>query len=440
VSKASAWSFHDVGDGIKPAVAVDTNNIAHVSFLTENLAGAVFHAMYNESLNVFEVDTVSTGYFYGPCDIEIDQLGRPHVSYHDHGLGGDLAHLVLSVSSWDTLPVHHEGHDGWDSEIAFDSENNTHIISIDPPIGSQGNGLEYAVYKGGKWTIESLNTRKGLNYGFGIGFQMDQNDIPLVSYYDDAETHLYYGNRSTGTWELNKIDSVGDVGKYSSMIVDEQNDVHLCYVEILSIDSTVLHYNHLSGGSWNRIALDTLKGVSPSARKVLSLQMDSKGMLHVIYGTDSELVYLIQDSLTWNKEVIVDKALTGVELAEGMRFKLDKNDNAHLVYYQKDAVSNSGFKIRYATNSSNVANSIKDKTSKHDKIKVFPNPFSSRLVVNRLVSNSVVKLFNNHGQQVFRFISQTDNLEINTSNLQIGMYFLQVINDGSVSKLKVLKH
>ncbi|MFT6716526.1 MAG: hypothetical protein ACJA0Q_001168 [Saprospiraceae bacterium] len=425
-SVASDWGFKDVGEGIKPAVAVDSNNVPHVSFVIESGTGGVFHAKLDKSFGVFRIDTVSQGYFYGPADIEIDNMSNPHVSYHDHALnGGDLAHLAYNGSSWDVLPVFSSGHDGWDSEIAFDSKNYTHIVSIDAPVGMPGSGMEYAVYDGVQWTVEPLNTSINIYYGYGLGFQIDQNDVPHVSYYDDQEKHLYYANRSTGSWVLNKIDSMGDAGRYSTMVVDDMNVVHLCYLKTLPGDSAVIQYNYLSGGTWTLTSLDTVVGISSAARKVISLQMSTSGKLHIVYGTTEKIVYLEQMSTGWKKEVIYNAKDDGVVLGEGIRFKLDKLDDAHVVFYQ-GAANDIGWKVKYLSNADDIVESGGEKNATLN-IQVYPNPFYSCFEIKGISEKSLVQIFNDLGQSIYTTMVSNSQFSVDLSEVGGGFYFVKVI-------------
>ena len=187
-AQGSDWRYRDLGDGVKSAVALGSNDVHQVTYLTENNVGYVFYSKYDRVLDLFTMDTISSGQCYGPCDMEVDKLNYPHVSFHDHNLNdGDVSHFSYNGTTWNHLPVNHDGHDGWDSEIAFDSNNKTHLISIDPYLDS--NSIEYAVYDGSNFIFESIKTKSGLMYGFG--FLLVTGNVPHISYYDDAEKQLY---------------------------------------------------------------------------------------------------------------------------------------------------------------------------------------------------------------------------------------------------------
>ena len=72
-ASGAEWTFEKIGRGIKPALAIDGRNTPHVTFLTELMEGAVFHAT-NRS-GEWRTATVATGYFYGPVDIDVTADG-----------------------------------------------------------------------------------------------------------------------------------------------------------------------------------------------------------------------------------------------------------------------------------------------------------------------------------------------------------------------------
>lgn len=74
----------------------------------------------------------------------------------------------------------------------------------------------------------------------------------------------------------------------------------------------------------------------------------------------------------------------------------------------------------------------------NDGIDVYPNPFSSNLIIG-LSTASHVRLFNNLGQVVFEQELNTGRNEISTSEFPAGMYTLEVVNGNGISTLKVVK-
>jgi hypothetical protein len=189
VHPVSVWTKEVVGEGIKPALALDANGSAHLAFLTEADHGVVFYAT-NEG-GSFVVDTVSEGYFYGPVDIALSTDGVPYIAYHDHQetdfnpRKGDEVVAILNAGAWQLFTVADGGHDGWDNSIVVDAEGNWHTAAIDPAQFGGADGVEYATNLGG--TIEVISVNDGpVVYEFGTSIALDNAGQPAISYYDDS--------------------------------------------------------------------------------------------------------------------------------------------------------------------------------------------------------------------------------------------------------------
>ena len=150
------WVIDTVDDnGAKPSLAVDGDGVPHIAYLIEAMTGFVNHAVLDG--NGWDISTVSTGYLYGPLDIQLSQQGVPQISWHSHD-EEDAAYGVLVDGQWQVQYIRHPGHDGWDNNLAIDSAGRPHISSIDPvQFGSQS-GVEYATYDGSSWTVEEVGS------------------------------------------------------------------------------------------------------------------------------------------------------------------------------------------------------------------------------------------------------------------------------------------
>lgn len=114
-----SWQLDTVDtNGAKPSLAVDANGIPHIAYLLEAMPGFVKYAVPNT--DGWDISTVSTGYFYGPLDIQVGSDGIPQISYHDHD-NEDAAYAILVDGQWQVETINHPGHDGWDNNLAIDS-------------------------------------------------------------------------------------------------------------------------------------------------------------------------------------------------------------------------------------------------------------------------------------------------------------------------------
>ena len=113
------WVIDTVDDnGAKPSLAVDGDGVPHIAYLLEAMPGFVKHAVLGGA--DWDITTVSTGYLYGPLDIQLSKQGVPQISWHSHD-EEDAAYGVLVDGQWQVQFIKHPGHDGWDNNLAIDS-------------------------------------------------------------------------------------------------------------------------------------------------------------------------------------------------------------------------------------------------------------------------------------------------------------------------------
>lgn len=239
---------------------------------------------------------------------------------------------------------------------------------------------------------------------------------------------------------MNVIDTVGDVGKYSVLIVDDRAQVHVAYLETLGGDSAIVYHNELSAGVWLKQAVDTVTGVSNSSRKPLSLQKGSKGELHLVCGTDHDIRYYQQKGSGWVKDVIFDvNQHTASSLGGGVGFKLDSHDSVHVVFFEQDSTSFVGWKSRYMTNSTMVE-PVSNKKIENSKVAVYPNPFHSDFFINGVVSGDEVRIFNVYGQLIYSGKGDGGRMKIHLGGASDGIYILRVPDkSGHSTSIKLLK-
>lgn len=74
-----------------------------------------------------------------------------------------------------------------------------------------------------------------------------------MSYYQSSSANLRYATNAGGAWQATTIDSGGDVGKFSSLAVDENDKVHISYYDATNAG---LKYATNAPGGWASSTLD----------------------------------------------------------------------------------------------------------------------------------------------------------------------------------------
>ena len=160
-----------VGEGVKPAIEVDSSGQPHIAFMFESTPGFVKHAKLDGG--AFVETLVGSAYYYGPLDIAINGDGVPAIAVHNHDYEDENV-FTQGISGWNSYRVVHDGHDGWDNSIAFDSKGRIHTSSVDPSQFGSTSGVEYAwLDEENVWHVESIGSAP-LPYKFSTSIRIDE--------------------------------------------------------------------------------------------------------------------------------------------------------------------------------------------------------------------------------------------------------------------------
>ncbi|MFQ5922157.1 MAG: hypothetical protein ACE5M4_04880, partial [Anaerolineales bacterium] len=337
------WEVQEVGEGIKPAFAIDDEGVAHVAFLTEADHGGLFYA-HNHN-GEFEVETVSEGYFYGPVDLALSPSGEPLIAYHDHqavqfdpALGDEVV-AQLTESGWELTTVSDDGHDGWDNSIVVDQTGVWHTAAIDPSQFGSEDGVEYATLVEGAVTVVPVGSGP-IKYEFGTSIQLDPSGSPSVAYYNDRDQQLEYAALGAGGWSVEVADNQGDAGRYSSLIFDTDGAPHIAYYVAESRESGTVRHAWKGASGWqteNVGDLQNLRMGQTGARKITALAFDPEGGLHMAYTDRDQLIYAQKTEDGWIGQELVEPGSR--VLGQMVELAIDSDGTPHLIWYEAARVS-----------------------------------------------------------------------------------------------------
>ena len=96
----------------------------------------------------------------------------------------------------------------------------------------EDNELKVATYDAGQWVATSVDGNASTNVGLDTSTFIDtRNDFVHVAYYDLTNKDLKYAVRdASGNWNVSTLDSSGNVGQSSSIVVDSNGDCHIAYI------------------------------------------------------------------------------------------------------------------------------------------------------------------------------------------------------------------
>jgi len=252
------WKIELIAEqGTKPEVRVDSQGRPHIAYMIEAFQGHLFHTMKDGG--TWATDTIRNGYFYAPLYMVLDDEDRVHIAYHDHSTtAGDVVYTTGSGVDWTREFVGSLGHDGWDGRIALGPADELHVVSIDPDLGGTGAGIEWATQRDGQWVVEEIGSGK-IPYEFGVAIAVGVDGRLHVVYHDGDEflntsgdgADLLYATLNGGEWQIETVDSRGDVGKFPSLALDSAGRPHLTYLEWTAEHSAIVKYAFHDGSSCN---------------------------------------------------------------------------------------------------------------------------------------------------------------------------------------------
>ena len=324
------WVIDTVDDNAaKPSLAVDSNGVPHIAYLLEAMPGFIKHAVLDDT--GWDITTVSTGYLYGPLDIQLSEQDVPHISWHSHDQE-DAAYGVLVDGQWQVQFIKHPGHDGWDNNLAIDSAGRPHITSIDPVQFGGQSGVEYATFDGNSWTVEEVGSGP-VPYEFGTFIALDSQERPHVVWYDNGDRDLKYALKDAGSWQISTVDSQGDVGRFPSLALDSQDKPVISYFESTGDSTGYVKVARWDGSQWDIQRVDKLEAVALGhfgARKTSSLVLDAADNPIVAYSDETVVKLALWDGSSW----MIDTVLTADSdpLGQQVSMALDGDGILHLTF------------------------------------------------------------------------------------------------------------
>jgi hypothetical protein len=170
-----------------------------------------------------------------------------------------------------------------------------------------------------------------IDVGMYSSLAIDSNDNLHVAYYDDWNGTLEYMtyNDSTSSWSTPvSLDSTDRVGKNPSLAIDSNDNLHVTYLDVTNYNLEYMTYD-ASASSWSTpLTLDSTDVVGLES----SLAIDSYDNLHVTYwdSTNGNLEYMTYDGSSWSTPVSLDST---DDVGRASSLAIDSDDDLHVTYF-----------------------------------------------------------------------------------------------------------
>ncbi len=321
--KETVDTYGDAGMG--PSLAVDSSGFPHIAYWdggANNLMYATWDGTtwQRRTVNIAVPDFPS-------ASLAIDSSDNPHIAYT---VSGELRY------GW------YDSNDNWQGATVLDNINYMvdHDISLgldnedDPHIcyfTTNDEAIRYA-YRDDMGSWHKLQALWGNSYFGDFSLAMDTDDLPIISFYDTQADDLVccdgYGYTSGSLdYTTRIVDSGGRVGRYNSIAVSSEG-----YATISYYDETFGNLKIAEQGldDWSCYHVDYAGDVGSST----SIILDEDDDPHVSYlNNDNSSLKYGRDDTSFGRETVDDSAtfMWDTSIAIG------KNGHPRIAYYDGTA-------------------------------------------------------------------------------------------------------
>ena len=292
---------------------IDENNESHVCV---SLYPGHDVRYIRQNVSEWENITIGNGRYFS---LDVDSDNKPHVVISDYQLNA-LVYLYLGPEGWLSDSVM-EGAGAYVS-IALDTDQKPHISTASYCV-------EYLTKIGEEWTVETAREFQGYtSHGEGLSLVLDENNDPhlcYISLYDsDVQWYIpreifHHSWKEDGAWELENIPAPhGGIGRSPSLEIDSRGYRHIMYC------NPRLMYALNDDTGWS------ISNATVSDADAVRLTMDSSDIPHVVYHTSGALFYFWNEGDEWTYESIDN----GPDVKESFALCVDRNDFIHVAYHK----------------------------------------------------------------------------------------------------------
>jgi hypothetical protein len=323
---SGAWTNETVDEyreaGQESQLALDGAGLAHISYLN-NTRHEVWYATRDAQgawtrRSVRAVGNGQESPTGGHTSIAVEPGGTAHIVWYN-AANKSVEHGVWSGSSWNIEVVDSPSSGAVWSSIALDAAGQARIAYIN------GNfALLYASRNaGGTYAIETVVP----GGAFEVSLALDSLAVPHISYYDAAAKTIAYASRATSGWLTETVDSSDGTYAANRIVLDVNDNPHLCYEKLMpGVLSSLGYATRSAGGTW------TKGGPSfpnDNAGGDCSIALDAQGQPHISHSTGFAIYYSRLQGGTWiNLSLEAPLTITGFT-----SIALDGNGTPQISYY-----------------------------------------------------------------------------------------------------------
>lgn len=275
------------------SMALDADDNAHIGYTSPSSiappTNRVHYVYYDGSS--WQTRPVATSTWTENVWLALDTAGNPHLALRD-GHYDDLVYAVWGPA-WQTRTVDTSAEH---ASLALESASDPipHISYYHPATGL----LRLASWQTGGWSREGVAFL--VNAGVHNQLRLPISSEEQISYYDTDQQDMIFTKRSGLAWQLETVDSAGDVGRYNALLEDA-----IAYWDATNFRVKLALYDEMSG-TWQ----SRTNSVGPSLNAgsgYLSAARWPDGSIIISYYRDgaAELRLATWDGSAWGDEIVV---------------------------------------------------------------------------------------------------------------------------------------
>ena len=283
--------------------------------------------------SVWEIETV-VGDAFMTSSLAMDSNGTPHISYRSH-TSLSMKHAKLTESGWvvEIFDSRKFG-GGGGSSLVLDRSDRPHIsYDLHPPSGPWSEGdLRYATWDGSGWNVQIIDTDGDV--GGQSSIALTSTGYPHIAYkrsYRGLEgivaSDLKHVRWNGSAWNIEIVEHIPSYIYVSkrSLAIDSKDLPHISYAAKIG-DNYHLKYAKWNGSDWEIEAIDS---VGDSTVRT-SLALDSNDQPHISYydPSNGDLKYTRWNGSDWEIEVVDSDSDVGYVNS----LVLDSDDRPHIAY------------------------------------------------------------------------------------------------------------
>lgn len=318
---ASGWFFDTIATNVNPFKSMSLDIAPDGTLGVGFASGSVFY-VYRRIGGSWTTNSVETSWSSNSEVMKFDRTSVVGVARGGTGdLGGAVFYSRMSGSAWVSQQVYTGGPFG---STTFAASKNGDIAAYSTTVPQQIL-VETPSYFGG-----TVHSGPG-SYRFGA--IASNANRTVVSYYSDTDTSLrvaeYSGfppTYSPADWPWTTVDNTADVGKYTSIALDNSNNIYVSYFDETNAD---LKFARRISGFWSTAIVDSAGSVGWDTSIALNASNNPRISYYDI--TNQDLKFGFSNGGAWTVSTLESSGNVG----EYSHLVYDNSNNPHIVYYDR---------------------------------------------------------------------------------------------------------